>query len=44
MLPSAWDEEVEVLIIGGGPGGSTVATFVAMQGHKVLLFERERFP
>ena len=29
---------------GAGPAGSTLATFVAMQGHRVLQLERERFP
>lgn len=38
------DEQCDVVVIGGGPGGSTVATMVAMQGWKVVLLERERFP
>lgn len=38
------EQDFDLIVIGGGPGGSTVATFVAMQGHKVLLLERERFP
>jgi len=37
-------EQFDVVVIGGGPGGSSVATFIAMQGHKVLLLEREAFP
>jgi halogenation protein CepH len=37
-------EEVDVVVVGGGPGGSTVSTLVAMQGHRVMLFDRERFP
>lgn len=37
-------EEFDVIVIGGGPGGSSVATFVAMQGHRVLLLERDEFP
>jgi flavin-dependent dehydrogenase len=37
-------EEVPVVVIGGGPGGSTAATLIAQQGHRVQLFERERFP
>jgi halogenation protein CepH len=36
--------EYDVVVVGGGPSGSTVATLVAMQGHRVLLLERERFP
>ena len=34
----------DVVVIGGGPGGSTVATLLAQQGCRVELFERERFP
>ncbi len=34
----------DVIVIGGGPAGSTVSTLVAQQGHRVELFERERFP
>jgi flavin-dependent dehydrogenase len=34
----------EVVVIGGGPGGSTAATMLARQGIRVLLLERERFP
>jgi flavin-dependent dehydrogenase len=34
----------DVIVIGGGPGGSTVSTLVAQAGHKVLLLEREHFP
>ena len=38
------EENFDVIVIGGGPGGSSAATFVAMQGHRVLLLERETFP
>ncbi|HYE16964.1 MAG TPA: NAD(P)/FAD-dependent oxidoreductase [Tepidisphaeraceae bacterium] len=34
----------DVVVIGGGPGGSTVATLLAQQGRKVLVLERGRFP
>src|SRR5678816_2518869 len=34
----------EVVVIGGGPAGSTVATLVADAGHKVLVVERAKFP
>ncbi len=34
----------DLIVIGGGPGGSTLASFVAMAGHSVLLLEKERFP
>src|SRR2546421_12458305 len=34
----------DVVVIGGGPAGSTVSTLLAQQGVGVELFERERFP
>jgi len=34
----------EVIVIGGGPAGSTASTLLAQKGHRVLLFERETFP
>ena len=34
----------DVVVIGGGPAGSTVSTVMAQQGLRVELFERERFP
>ena len=37
-------ETRDVVVIGGGPAGSTVATLVAREGHDVLLLEREQFP
>ncbi|WP_397569737.1 NAD(P)/FAD-dependent oxidoreductase [Schlesneria sp. T3-172] len=33
-----------VIVIGGGPSGSTAATLIAQRGHKVRLLEREQFP
>ena len=38
------EEHFHLIVVGGGPGGSTVATLVAKRGHKVLLLERERLP
>src|SRR5688500_276748 len=37
-------ESPDVVVIGGGPAGSTVSTLLAQQGCRVQLFERERFP
>jgi flavin-dependent dehydrogenase len=34
----------DVVVIGGGPAGSTVSTLLAQQGVRVRLFERDRFP
>jgi flavin-dependent dehydrogenase len=34
----------DIIVIGGGPGGSTSATYLARAGHKVLLLEKEKFP
>src|SRR5919204_2928081 len=34
----------DVVVIGGGPAGSTVSTLMAQQGIRVQLFEREKFP
>jgi halogenation protein CepH len=38
------DEQADVIVAGGGPGGSTLATLVAMAGHHVVLLEKEKFP
>jgi flavin-dependent dehydrogenase len=37
-------ESADVVVIGGGPAGSTVSTLLAQHGIKVRLFERDRFP
>lgn len=34
----------DVIVIGGGPAGSTVATRLAQRGRRVAVFEKERFP
>ena len=34
----------DVVVIGGGPAGSTASTLMAQKGVKVRLFEREKFP
>lgn len=36
--------DCQVLVIGGGPGGSTAAALLAGQGIDVTLMERQRFP
>ncbi len=37
-------ETYDVVVIGGGPAGSTVAALVADAGHRVLVVERTKFP
>jgi flavin-dependent dehydrogenase len=37
-------ERTQVLVVGGGPAGSTAAGFLAREGFQVTLLERDRFP
>ncbi|MEM9489950.1 MAG: tryptophan 7-halogenase [Myxococcota bacterium] len=37
-------EDFDVIIIGGGPGGSTVGSLLATFGKRVLILEKEFFP
>ena len=37
-------DRVDAVVCGGGPAGSTFAALLAKKGHRVVLFERERFP
>ena len=34
----------DVIVIGGGPAGSTAAAVLAQKGRRVLLLEKEKFP
>lgn len=34
----------DVIVVGGGPAGSTAAALLSRYGHDVLLLEREKFP
>jgi 2-polyprenyl-6-methoxyphenol hydroxylase-like FAD-dependent oxidoreductase len=36
--------DVEVVVVGAGPGGSAVAGSLASLGHEVLLLDKARFP
>ncbi len=44
MTSSTIHAEYDVVVIGGGPAGSTVSTLLADAGLRVAVFERERFP
>lgn len=37
-------ESCDVLVIGGGPAGSTIATLLSRRGWRVTLLEKERHP
>ena len=44
MISTHDKSSTDVIVIGGGPAGSTVSTLLAQHGLRVKLFERERFP
>lgn len=36
--------DYDVAVIGGGPGGAALATFLARNGHHCIIFEKSKFP
>ncbi len=44
MAANGSHDNPDVVVIGGGPAGSTAATLIAQKGYRVELFERETFP
>jgi flavin-dependent dehydrogenase len=42
--PSSPTQQCDVLVIGGGPAGSTAAALLAEKGHRVTLIEKARHP
>lgn len=43
-LTTSAPETADVIVVGAGPGGSSVAAYLAMAGLDVLLLEKTRFP
>src|SRR5438874_12255765 len=41
---SASQRDPDVIVIGGGPAGSTASTLLAQKGYRVHLYERDHFP
>ncbi|UMP03432.1 tryptophan 7-halogenase [Amycolatopsis sp. EV170708-02-1] len=37
-------DDYDVIVVGGGPGGSTAAGLTAAEGHRVLLLDKDVFP
>jgi flavin-dependent dehydrogenase len=44
MSSGGLGDRTNVLVVGGGPGGSTAATLLARKGWRVLLAEKDRHP
>ena len=44
ILAAAGHEECDVLVVGGGPAGSTIAALLAEKGWRVTLLEKEHHP
>ncbi len=42
--PAHVTEQCDVLVIGGGPAGATVATLLAQQGRDVVMLEKSQHP
>ena len=38
------EKQLDVLVVGGGPAGATVATLLARRGRRVMMLEREHHP
>ena len=36
------NQQFDLIVVGGGPAGSTAARYAAMEGLKVLVLEKDR--
>ena len=44
MVSANQEFDCDVLVVGGGPAGSTAAALLAEKGYKVVLLEKDRHP
>ncbi|MBM4255885.1 MAG: NAD(P)/FAD-dependent oxidoreductase [Deltaproteobacteria bacterium] len=44
MGSSSLPHHTDIVVIGGGPAGTTIASLLARFGYKVILLEKRRFP
>jgi 1H-pyrrole-2-carbonyl-[peptidyl-carrier protein] chlorinase len=44
MTSPTHETDFDVIVIGGGPAGSTVASLLAMEGHRTLVLEKDIHP
>jgi flavin-dependent dehydrogenase len=44
LSPAPTPDRCEVLVVGGGPAGSTIATLLARRGRRVVVVEKDRHP
>lgn len=43
-MSAANEQQFDVVVVGGGPGGCTAAAAIALRGHRVLILDSEKFP